>query len=200
MDDTRQVTYTLMLDYESGDLTQQVGPEGYDQGFSVDVVTNGTPYVVASDARLVVSLTVREYTSSLDLQIPANATSLAVDYDPVVVGIYEDPTLTRRLFIRQQGGERKVFIDCSQGPFQLDYDQNINLVVKRGEENLVNRTVSRVDFDNHVATFTFSQIEEILGVSLADHVGDTLMYYSQTYWAGAGAEIPAEGDIRILLQ
>ena len=200
MDDTRQVTYTLMLDYESGDLTQQVGPEGYDQGFSVDVVTNGTPYVVASDARLAVSLTVREYTSSLDLQIPANATSLAVDYDPVVVGIYEDPTLTRRLFIRQQGGERKVFIDCSQGPFQLDYDQNINLVVKRGEENLVNKTVSRVDFDNHVATFTFSQIEEILGVSLADHVGDTLMYYSQTYWAGAGAEIPAEGDIRILLQ
>lgn len=200
MDDTRQVTYTLMLDYESGDLTQQVGPEGYDQGFSVDVVTNGTPYVVASDARLAVSLTVREYTSSLDLQIPPNATSLAVDYDPVVVGIYEDPTLTRRLFIRQQGGERKVFIDCSQGPFQLDYDQNINLVVKRGEENLVNKTVSRVDFDNHVATFTFSQIEEILGVSLADHVGDTLMYYSQAYWAGAGAEIPAEGDIRILLQ
>lgn len=200
MDDTRQVTYTLMLDYESGDLTQQVGPEGYDQGFSVDVVTNGTPYIVASDARLAVSLTVREYTSSLDLQIPPNATSLAVDYDPVVVGIYEDPTLTRRLFIRQQGGERKVFIDCSQGPFQLDYDQNINLVVKRGEENLVNRTVSRVDFDNHVATFTFSQIEEILGVSLADHVGDTLMYYSQDYWAGAGAEIPAEGDIRILLQ
>lgn len=199
MDDTRQVTYTLMLDYESGDLTQQVGPEGYDQGFSVDVVTNGTPYVVASDARLAVSLTVREYTSSLDLQIPPNATSLAVDYDPVVVGIYEDPTLTRRLFIRQQGGERKVFIDCSQGPFQLDYDENIHIRIKRGDEILVDRRVDRIDFENYVSTFTFAQIEEILGVSLADHVGDLLEYESQAYWAGARAEIPAEGDIRILL-
>lgn len=199
MDDTRQVTYTLMLDYESGDLTQQVRPEGYDQGFSVDVVTNGTPYVVASDARLAVSLTVREYTSSLDLQIPANATSLAVDYDPVVVGIYEDPTLTRRLFIRQQGGERKVFIDCSQGPFQLDYDENIHIRIKRGDEILVDRRVDRIDFENYVSTFTFAQIEEILGVSLADYVGDLLEYESQAYWAGARAEIPAEGDIRILL-
>lgn len=199
MDDTRQVTYTLMLDYESGDLTQQVGPEGYDQGFSVDVVTNGTPYVVASDARLAVSLTVREYTSSLDLQIPPNATSLAVDYDPVVVGIYEDPALTRRLFIRQQGGERKVFIDCSQGPFQLDYDENIHIRIKRGDEILVDRRVDRIDFENYVSTFTFAQIEEILGVSLADYVGDLLEYESQAYWAGARAEIPAEGDIRILL-
>lgn len=199
MDDVREITYTLMLDYESGDLTYTVGAEGYDKGFSVDVVTNGTPYIVASDERLDVSLTMTDYASSLDLVIPPNETSQPIDYDPVVVGIYEDPTLTRRLFISQQGGERKVFIDCSQGPFQLDYDQNINLVVKRGEEDLVNKTVSRIDFDNYVATFTFSQIEEILGVSLADHVGDTLMYYSQTYWAGAGAEIPAEGDIRILL-
>lgn len=199
MDDVREITYTLTLDYESGDLTYTVEAAGYDKGFSVDVVTNGTPYVVASDERLGVTLVMSEAGSHLDLVIPSNATSLAIDYDPVVVGIYEDPTLTRRLFISQKGGERKVFFDCSQSPYQDEYDQDVNLIVKRGEENLVNKTVSRIDFDNDVATFTFSQIEEILGVSLADHVGDTLMYYSQTYWAGAGAEIPAEGDIRILL-
>ena len=199
MDDVRTVAYTLTLDYESGDLTYTVEAAGYDKGFSVDVVTNGTPYVVASDERLGVTLVMSEAGSHLDLVIPPNATSLAIDYDPVVVGIYEDPTLTRRLFISQKGGERKVFFDCSQSPYQDEYDQDVNLIVKRGEENLVNKTVSRIDFDNDVATFTFTQIEEILGVSLADHVGDTLMYYSQTYWAGAGAEIPAEGDIRILL-
>lgn len=199
MDDVRTVAYTLTLDYESGDLTYTVEAAGYDKGFSVDVVTNGTPYVVASDERLGVTLVMSEAGSHLDLVIPLNATSLAIDYDPVVVGIYEDPTLTRRLFISQKGGERKVFFDCSQSPYQDEYDQDVNLIVKRGEENLVNKTVSRIDFDNDVATFTFTQIEEILGVSLADHVGDTLMYYSQTYWAGAGAEIPAEGDIRILL-
>lgn len=199
MDDVRTVAYTLTLDYESGDLTYTVEAAGYDKGFSVDVVTNGTPYVVASDERLGVTLVMSEAGSHLDLVIPPNATSLAINYDPVVVGIYEDPTLTRRLFISQKGGERKVFFDCSQSPYLDEYDQNVNLIVKRGEENLVNKTVSRIDFDNDVATFTFTQIEEILGVSLADHVGDTLMYYSQTYWAGAGAEIPAEGDIRILL-
>ena len=199
MDDVRTVAYTLTLDYESGDLTYTVEAAGYDKGFSVDVVTNGTPYVIASDERLGVTLVMSEAGSHLDLVIPPNATSLAINYDPVVVGIYEDPTLTRRLFISQKGGERKVFFDCSQSPYQDEYDQDVNLIVKRGEENLVNKTVSRIDFDNDVATFTFTQIEEILGVSLADHVGDTLMYYSQTYWAGAGAEIPAEGDIRILL-
>lgn len=199
MDDVREITYTLTLDYESGDLTYTVEAAGYDKGFSVDVVTNGTPYVVASDERLGVTLVMSEAGSHLDLVIPPNATSLAINYDPVVVGIYEDPTLTCQLFISQKGGERKVFFDCSQSPYQDEYDQDVNLIVKRGEENLVNKTVSRIDFDNDVATFTFTQIEEILGVSLADHVGDTLMYYSQTYWAGAGAEIPAEGDIRILL-
>ena len=102
MDDVRNIEYWLSLDGDDADITMANVSAAGDDSIAVSVDSNGTPYIVSKDYRLNAELIDRGYGLGCEIVVPENNTGEALSYDPVVIGLQEDPNVSRKIKVEQQ--------------------------------------------------------------------------------------------------
>lgn len=111
--------YYLRLDGEDED-SQWVADADGRNGTAYTVTSNGTPYIVSFDSRLLVDLYEEDGSLYLSIAAPENTGTSGIDYDPVILGIREDSSVRRQVAVSQKGKEYYLSLNGNSSGFSVN--------------------------------------------------------------------------------
>lgn len=198
--------YYLRLDGLDEDQSVTVGASS-SALYEWTVTSDGTPYLVSSDSRLLVDLYEEDGDMYLSVAAPENTSLAPIEYDPVILGIREDSSLRRKATVSQQGANAYLSINGNRSDFavetsadgevlELTYATNGTPQVQTFEGD----AIDSVDIQEgiiQIATLPNASTAEREGLVVIELVEDPSISITVTVKQAASEPLYSEGDIVI---
>lgn len=199
--------YYLRLDGSDEDQSVTVGAYASSALYAWTVTSDGTPYLVSSDSRLLVDLYEEDGAMYLSVAAPENTSLAPIEYDPVILGIREDSSLLRKATVSQQGANAYLLINGNRSDFtveasadgevlELTYATNGTPQVQTFEGD----AIDSVDIQEgiiQIATLPNASTAEREGLVVIELVEDPSISITVTVKQAASEPLYSEGDIVI---